>query len=142
MGPLFSISGSQLTFKCVECSVCVEPIHDIILFEYIHNNFQCIFVSSEGHGSICCLFPQVNGTEIEYEFEEITLERVSISYIPQLYLTSENLWEHSSARWYSEMVSWRLYITFKMVINIPAASWEGLHSHTVCGFVYMKWASI
>lgn len=24
------------------------------------------------------LFPQVNGTEIEYEFEEITLERVSI----------------------------------------------------------------
>lgn len=25
------------------------------------------------------LFPQVNGTEIEYEFEEITLERVSIS---------------------------------------------------------------
>lgn len=23
--------------------------------------------------------PQVNGTEIEYEFEEITLERVSIS---------------------------------------------------------------
>lgn len=26
-----------------------------------------------------CLFLQVNGTEIEYEFEEITLERVSIS---------------------------------------------------------------
>lgn len=25
------------------------------------------------------LFPQVNGTEIEYEFEEITLERVSVS---------------------------------------------------------------
>ncbi len=25
------------------------------------------------------MFPQVNGTEIEYEFEEITLERVSIS---------------------------------------------------------------
>lgn len=24
------------------------------------------------------LFPQVNGTEMEYEFEEITLERVSI----------------------------------------------------------------
>lgn len=23
------------------------------------------------------LYPQVNGTEIEYEFEEITLERVS-----------------------------------------------------------------
>lgn len=26
-----------------------------------------------------CVCPQVNGTEIEYEFEEITLERVSIS---------------------------------------------------------------
>lgn len=26
---------------------------------------------------ICFLHPKVNGTEIEYEFEEITLERVS-----------------------------------------------------------------
>lgn len=29
--------------------------------------------------SLFSLFPQVNGTEIEYEFEEITLERVSVS---------------------------------------------------------------
>lgn len=95
MGLLFSNSGSQLKFEYVESSVWVEPIHNIILYEYIHNNCRavvaCIFISSEGHGLICCLFPQVNGTEIEYEFEEITLERVSISYIPQLYLTSENL---------------------------------------------------
>lgn len=30
------------------------------------------------HLLIYFLYPQVNGTEIEYEFEEITLERVSI----------------------------------------------------------------
>lgn len=36
------------------------------------------------------LFFQVNGTEIEYEFEEITLERVSISDLTSLF-TSDNL---------------------------------------------------
>lgn len=38
----------------------------------------------------CVLCPQVNGTEIEYEFEEITLERVSIFLLPQRRRVSEN----------------------------------------------------
>lgn len=47
-------------------------VHFKVMFEGLKNGRECLV-------SICSLFPQVNGTEIEYEFEEITLERVSLS---------------------------------------------------------------
>jgi len=71
-----------------------------ILREYMNNNVFALSVSPMCEGltiSICFLSPQVNGTEIAYEFEEITLERVSISHPSKLCLTSDNPSEQASA---------------------------------------------
>lgn len=51
--------------------------------------------------TLCFLCFQVNGTEIEYEFEEITLERVSISDLTAVFNHRKSVRTFQ----YSEMVS-------------------------------------
>lgn len=50
------------------------------------------------------LFPQVNGTEMEYEFEEITLERVSILVPTAMFnlKINENMAQRKSIKLYQK----------------------------------------
>lgn len=62
-------------------------MHEYFLSITLHTNNHVTTIF-EGLKDSFFLFPQVNGTEIEYEFEEITLERVSVSRPSQI--TSDN----------------------------------------------------
>uniref|UniRef100_A0A8C2XKS1 Discs, large homolog 2 (Drosophila) n=1 Tax=Cyclopterus lumpus TaxID=8103 RepID=A0A8C2XKS1_CYCLU len=66
------VSHSHISPLKVSTTPSLPPFQE----SFITIQEQCVSPMCEGLNiSICFLSPQVNGTEIEYEFEEITLER-------------------------------------------------------------------